>query len=217
MLLFPWQIMYLTRKRGIFMKKRIIKIISVSSLILLITATVGCGSKTTATKPANETTKSETAKDKKAKTKDFKSPDNKVQITIPDNWTQLDELKQINPKVSIPVGNKAAEKYAVVVSTSKENFSEKITLDQCYETVAKYLKQTITNAEISEVKDAEINGRKAKTFVIKGEINNIKVSYVYAIVDSPKAFHEVSTWTLTTKFDESKDELTKVVTSFKEL
>lgn len=217
MLLFSCRIMYLLEKRGIFVKKRIIKIISISSLVLLITAAVGCGSKATTTKSANETTKSETAQAKKVKTKDFKSPDNKLQLTVPEDWNQLDELKQINSAICLPVGNKLSEKYAAVISTSKENFSKEMTLNQFSDLVLKNSKSTITNAEISEVKDAEINGRKAKTFIVKGEVNNVKISYVYAIVDSPNAFNTVFSWTFTTKFNENKDELTKVINSFKEL
>lgn len=65
--------------------------------------------------------------------------------------------------------------------------------------------------------DAEINGRKAITFIVKGEVNNRRITYIYAIVDSPNAFNTVYSWTFSADFDKNKEELTKVVKSFKEL
>ncbi len=195
------------------MKKGIQQILSISLLTLALTTAVGCGAKTTnATK-----TPAKTEKAQEVKTKDFKSPDGKLQITIPENWKQLDELKQINDKVSVAVGNKPNEEYATVISESKENFSKDMSLNQYYDIISKQLKKQITNAEISDVKDSEINGCKAKTFKIKGEVQNIKVSYIYGIIESPNSYNQVVTWTLTTKFDKNKDQLTKVIESFKEL
>lgn len=193
--------------------KKITKYISISLLIISMTAAVDCDSKTTSTKPANETAKAE-----KAKTKDFKSADNKLQLTIPEDWSQVDELKQFNPAITLAVGNKASEKYAAVVSTSKSKVTKDMTVYKFFDLLKEdSTRQVIASATILEVMDAEINGRKAITFIVKGEVNNRRITYIYAIVDSPNAFNTVYSWTFSADFDKNKEELTKVVKSFKEL
>lgn len=99
----------------------------------------------------------------------------------------------------------------------KNDFGDGMTLDKYSDLIVKSLKGQIKNNEFSEIKDAEINGCKAKTFLIKGEVKDIKASYIYAVIELPNSYVHVVTWTLTSRYDKNKDKLIKVINSFKEI
>ena len=158
-----------------------------------------------------------TGKTTKSTPKDIKSEDGKVQLTIPKDWEELSELKQVNEKICLGVGNKYKEKYGQVISESKEDFSKDITLDEYNNIIVEQVRAQISNGEFSKCKDIEINGYKAKIFEIKGEVSKVKVAYLYAIIDAPNSFNQVITWSLQSKYEQNKEELNKVIQSFKEV
>lgn len=187
------------------MKKNMSKIAALLLSFVLVFAAVGCGTK------ASTTTK----KNDEVKTKVMKSSDGKLQVSVPESWKEVSELKSINPLYVLGVGDKAGEMYLGVLSESKDNFKD-MTLEKYYEAITTQLKTQIQNAEIANVKDAEINGCKAKTYEISGVVNNIKVTYSNAVIDSPKAFNQIYSWTLATKFSKNKATLENAVKTFKE-
>lgn len=166
---------------------------------------------------ANKNDTTQTSNTTKESAKKFKDKDGKFQISTNDNWSESDEVKKSNPKFCIGVVNKANETYAGIIEQSKLDFTNNMTLDKYNELIIQGLKKSLTNCEISDIKDTEINGYKAKTFLAKGTIKEIKFSYVYSVIELPDSFVNVTSWTFTSHFDKNKDELTKVTNSFQKL
>lgn len=149
--------------------------------------------------------------------KQFKDPCGKFQISAPKNWSELNEIKESDKKFGIGVGNRLDETYAGTYCQSKVDFTNGMTLEKYNDFVIKSLKQQIKNAEISDVKDTDINGHKAKTFYVNGETKNMKISYIYAVVELQDSFVHIVTWTFTSRFDKNKDKLTNIINSFEEI
>ena len=192
------------------MKKNLTKIMSVCVTLILILSFVGCGS----TKSTVSASSSDT---KKVALTDFKSEDGKLQISAPKSWKSLAELKKVNPRLSVGIGDKAKETYTSVISESKENVTKDFTLDKYYSLVTEQLKTQIKNGEITDTKDVTVNGCKGKTFILKGEVNNIKITYLYALIDSPNYYSQVLTWSLSSSFEKNKTTLSDIINTFKEV
>ncbi|MDT8717095.1 hypothetical protein IAI10_10530 [Clostridium sp. 19966] len=192
------------------MKKNFKKVTYILLFVLLLIPAAGCS------KSNDKTTSSKPAATETIKTKDFKSDDGKLQVSAPTSWKEVSQIKSMNPLYKIGIGDLSKEKYLGVISESKDNF-DGMTLDKYYDAITSQLKTQITDAEISNVTDITISGSKAKIFQLKGTVNNVKITYINAIIDSPKAFNQVNSWTLTSSFDKNKSELENAVKSFKEL
>lgn len=169
------------------------------------------------TASAKKNDNSDANKPVEASTKQIEDSDGKFQISVPKNWSELETIKKSEPRYCIAVGNKLDETYAGILNEPKENFSNEMTLDKFTDLCIKSTKKIMNNAEVSDIKDAEINGYKAKTFEMRGSVNDINVVRIYAIVELPDCFVHVNTWTLPSKYDKNKDVLKSVISSFKEL
>ena len=191
------------------MKKFLTKITSICVTAILILSFAACSSTKSTSSTSSDTTK-------KVTLSDFKSEDGKLQISAPNSWKSLAELKNVNSRISIGIGDKSKESYTSVISESKENVTKEFTLDKYYSMVTEQLKTQVAKSEITDVKDITVNGNKGKSFQLKGEVNNIKVTYLYGLIDSPNYYSHVLTWSLSSSFDKNKATFADIINSFKE-
>lgn len=193
------------------MNNNLKKVLCACAISMLLIPAAGCSKS-----KSNDNSTSKPAATEAVKTKDFKSEDGKLQVSAPTSWSEISDIKSMNPLYTIGIGDLKTEKYLGVITESKENF-DGMTLDKYYDAITTQIKQKIADVEITNVSDTTINGCKAKTFQLKGTVNNVKITYINAIIEAPKAFDQVNTWTLSTKFDKNKTELENAVKSFKDL
>lgn len=150
----------------------------------------------------------------KGKTKIVKSTDGFSQITVPESWS---ETTTLNEAAVIQVANAAAEKYLIVISEPKEDFSENTTVDDYYNIILENFKTGLENANLHPPVKTTVNGKKALQFEVQGEVNKIKAAYIVTIVETDKNFHQIMSWTLQSRYEKNKAELLDVVSSFKEV
>ena len=173
------------------------------ALILLLLATIGCSM---ANKLVNEYDKSQPPKV-------LSSDDGKTQISVPSSWT-VD--KELNTAANIQASNRLGEQYVVVISESKASFGQKIDFDYVTKFIQDDMLKKMTNGQILGQTDATVGGFPAKLFEATGEISNVKVKYLYALVNAPQNFHQIITWTLQDRYDDNKSKLQDVINSFKD-
>lgn len=179
------------------------KLQAFSTLFLLLLFTFGCSM---ANKLVNEY-------DKTQPPKILTSDNGKTQISVPSSWT-VD--KELNTVADIQASNRLGEQYVVVITENKTSFGQKFDLDYVTKFIQDDMLKKMTNGQILGQSDATVGGFPAKLFEATGEISNVKVKYLYALVNGPQNFHQIITWTLQERYDENKSKLQAVIDSFKD-
>lgn len=197
------------------MSKSYKKIVYLLFILMFITSLVGCNV-VNEFKEGYKDGVEESTKDSDVAVTDkvIKSSDGSTQITVNSNWK---ESTSLNDEASIQVDQQAKEKYAIVISESVEDFADDFSVDEYANMCKDLLSESIKNSTVSEFTDMTINGLPAKYYEIKGEIEKIKVCYFIVAVKGEKGLHQVVGWTINSKYDENKEEIKKILQSFKEL
>lgn len=180
------------------------KLLKISPLFLLLFVALGCSAINQIKKKVEET----------QKPKVLDCTDRRCQLTVPGRWQVETDL---NDSANFQAGNRFAEQYAIVISESKKDFTDETTLDDYVELISKDIPNVINDAEVSETRSLTINGYPAKQFEVGGSVDKIRAKWIYTFVEAPKNYHQILTWTLTSKYEENKPVLLEVVNSFKEL
>lgn len=173
-------------------------------ILLLLAFTVGCNLVNQIQKKIEE--------DKKPKV--ITGTDGKSQITVPGNWSIQ---KNLNDDATIQVANLRAEQYAIVISESKVDFTSEMTLSDFAEIIKENARNAITNPVMTEIKALSVNGHSAVQFEAEGSMNNIKAKWLYTIIDAPKNYHQIMTWSLQSKFEANRPAFVDLINSFKEI
>lgn len=182
------------------MKNNLLKILP---LIILLFVGLGCSALNQIKKKVEET----------QKPKVLDCTDRKCQMTVPGDWNVETELNDV---ANFQAGNRFKEQYAIVISDSKADFSDEMTLDEYVELTGKDMENSATDTDVSEIRSITINGYPAKQFEVGGTVEKIKVKWIYTFIDAPKNYHRILAWTLASKFNENKPVLSDVINSFKE-
>jgi hypothetical protein len=141
------------------------------------------------------------------------STDGKCQVTVPGGWQKQTNL---NNEASLQAANLIGELYVIVLPESKAGIDQSVDLDFATEAVRESLTQTIPGAVFSPPVSTTINGLPARQFEVSAEVDKLKVTYLYAVVDAPQTFYQVITWTLTPRLETNRGKLLEVINSFKE-
>lgn len=141
------------------------------------------------------------------------SPDGKTQLTVPGAW---EERSDLNEEANLQAGNPVAEQYAIVISESREDFTADMTLENFAKLTQENAKTVIKDGVVSEPTSLTINGYPVKQFEISGSMQNINAKWIYAIVETPKNYHQIMAWTLASRYEQNKPVLLEVINSFKE-
>lgn len=182
------------------MKKNISKIIVFG---LFLCAVLGCGVFNQIKKSIEEAQKPQV----------MTSTDGKCQVTVPGSWQKQTTLNDV---ATIQAANLLGELYVIVIPESKEDIDKSVNLDFVTNVIRENLTKSINSTVFSEPVSVTINGMPAKQFEVSGEAENVKIKYLYAVVDAPQTYYQVVTWTLTSRFESNKDKLLEVINSFKE-
>ncbi|HEX8735240.1 MAG TPA: hypothetical protein VF721_07970 [Pyrinomonadaceae bacterium] len=141
------------------------------------------------------------------------STDGKCQITVPGNWKKQTDL---HDEATLQAGYLMGELYVIVLPETKQSFGSSVDIDYVTRAVREGLGGTVTGLVLSEPVPTIINGLPARQFEASGEVEKLKVTYLYAVVDAPQNYYQVITWTLTPRFQNNKGKLQEVISSFKE-
>lgn len=140
--------------------------------------------------------------------------DNSSQVTVPGGWMIE---KDLNPLAVIQASNRIRELYVVVIREGKDELGNSFTLEGYNDFVRKNYETMLSNPIITDSANVKINGFDAKQFEAAGTVQNVKIKYVVATVETPNNYYQILTWTLPDSFEKNKGILFDVLNSFKEL
>jgi TM2 domain-containing membrane protein YozV/Tfp pilus assembly protein PilE len=139
------------------------------------------------------------------------SSDKSISINLPAGWKKNNELL---PSALIGANNIANEMYIVVMGDSKVDYEDNIHLSDYTKIIQKQLASIAKNSQVvGDNHDITISGLPATQFVFTGTINDIKITYLVTLTETNKSFYRVLSWTLASKFEKNKSELTAVSNS----
>ena len=142
------------------------------------------------------------------------STDNMCQVTVPGNWQKQTDL---HDDATIQSASLIKEQYLIIIREDKQDFGSRFTLDSLTEIVRDNFKKAATETTLTVPITVNVNGYPARQFETSGEIDNLKIKYLYAIVETPHNYYQIITWTLSSKFDKNKTVFLDVINSFKEI
>jgi hypothetical protein len=152
--------------------------------------------------------------DKAGKPTVLTSPDGKYQLTVPGDWRADAELHK---EAIIQASNRLSEMYVIVLSDSKEDFADDMTLLRFTNLTRDNMKGNIISPEITDPIATGIGGHPALEYELRGTVGGVKVAYINTTVETATHYHQVLTWTLPSRFDKNQATLREVTRSFKEV
>lgn len=139
------------------------------------------------------------------------SSDNGSSILVPKIWS---DVRIEGDHVDINVESPLKEQYAVVLTESADLFSEDMTLDDYYELISESMRESMDNTTLTEPQSSEIDNSPALLFELHEEGDEVKISYLVALVKGESNYYQIVTWTLQDKFEDYKDLYMNIINSF---
>ncbi|CAN5204581.1 hypothetical protein BH23VER1_BH23VER1_24640 [soil metagenome] len=131
-------------------------------------------------------------------TNEVVSDDGWVRLSVPARWSALNLG---NRDASFTGGNMTTEEYVTLVSELKtelaEAFEEEIDIDRYTEIISGGIQDSLDDAAMSDSEVAEIGGFPARRVGITGRMDELDLTYLLTVVESPDGFHQILGWTLT--------------------
>ncbi|HOF33925.1 MAG TPA: hypothetical protein PK624_08970 [Spirochaetota bacterium] len=146
------------------------------------------------------------------KEKVLKDEGNNFQISAPGSWSVMNDL---NDEADIQAGSNLSGKYVMVFVEAKEDFDNIKNVDGYAELIKKNMNSTVTNMTYENHDELALDGMKAKSIILSGSVDGIKVRYFITFVESDKHFVQVIFYSLQSKFDGFLEEFKKVRATFK--
>lgn len=142
------------------------------------------------------------------------STDGRFQLTVPGDWLKETEL---NERADLQAANRVRETYAAVISESKQDFTEEMTLERFTSVTRNAILAGVHSAQSAEPTPTSINGNPALQYEIRGAVEGVNIVYIITTVETSEHYHQILTWTLPSRFDQYRDTLLDVTRSFKEV
>lgn len=142
------------------------------------------------------------------------SNDGSYQLTVPGNWSKQIDL---NKDATLQAANLREELYVVVIKEDKSDFPAGTSIDQVVDATRENFTDSTPNAKFSAPLPVTVGGFPAKQFDVSGTVSGIEAKYLSAVVETPKGFYQILSWTLADRYDKSKPKLQQVLNSFKEI
>lgn len=174
------------------------------ALFLLFLFTVGC----------NAIQQIKEGIDKTQQPQTLISTDGKCQITVPGGWKSDTDLHE---DAVIQTSQRFGELYLVVLPSNKRDFSDEMTLESLTELLRTDMKKNVKQAVSTDLVETTVNGLPGQQFEMSGEVDKIKVKYIYTVVETSNNFYQILAWTLASRYDSNKQKLLDVTNSFQEI
>ena len=153
----------------------------------------------------------EQARLRAASTSEVASDDGKSRLGVPGNWVQI---PQLNAKATLHLGHKEEERYVIVLTDPKADFSG-MTLAKHHQTTRESMLKKMTNSSATEPVSLTINGLPALQDELRGTQGQADVVFLHTTVEGDQNFYQILTWTLQSRWPEASEQLHKVAASFR--
>ncbi len=139
----------------------------------------------------------------------FTSADGSCSISAPDQWRRREDSES---SAAILIGA-PGELYTNVWVESKADFV-KMDLPTLAKDRVDSMVKNLTNGTASDAKEVTVAGKKGLQFEIRGEIDNLRIGYLYTILESDENFYRVLGWTTLSKFTSTVPKFQEMLQSF---
>ena len=151
--------------------------------------------------------------------------DNRYSLDIP---SFLKESNDLNEDASLQYQNIWKEFYVIVIDETKDEFHqvlEETELTDLYSSniigysdiLIEGIEESMSVHEKSSLDSIKINGMEARTISYSGKTEDIDVYFLFAFIEGKNSYYQVMTWTLGERKDKYKEQMAKIISTFKEL
>lgn len=150
-------------------------------------------------------------------------------VTVKDKYTIvlpafLSKGNDLHEEASLQYQNTFKEFYIIILDEPKQEIIDvapileiEPTLEGYYSYLTNSMKETIKNPKFIDVKNTKINGMKAKTFSVSGNVDGLDAYYKIAYVEGKETYYQILTWTLLKNQEKNAPEMDKIISTFKEI
>ncbi|MBA3714224.1 MAG: hypothetical protein H0W76_17495 [Pyrinomonadaceae bacterium] len=142
------------------------------------------------------------------------SADGKYQLTIPAGW-RADS--QLHDDAGLKASNRIKEAYVVVISESREDFTDDMTLESFTKITRDAMLKNLGSPDSAAPTPTVIGDYPALRYELQGVVSNVKVIYINTTVETPSGFHQILAWTLPSRLNQQRNVLQEVTGSFREI
>lgn len=141
-------------------------------------------------------------------------------VEIPSNLAPLEALQE---NASLQYGNKFKEVYTVVIDEDKESFNKAADESGKKGNLTTYAQETLTHYEgtrnfnLIESSEETIHNLPAKIYEITAKVNGIDLYYYLGVVEGKAHYYRIINWTLEANKEAQRENMDKVLKSFKEI
>lgn len=136
--------------------------------------------------------------------------DNGLQMRIPDTWSADDQL---NPVAVIQASNREAESYVVVISDLKDDLAEDATLEEFGEIAVEEFVSSLSDTEVTAPAEVEGSELDALRYGVTASADELELSYLFTVMETPDSFIQVIAWTLRSQMAEQRETLEAISNS----
>jgi len=140
------------------------------------------------------------------------SPDGKFQLTVPAGWKERPALHE---DASIKAANVLQETYVIVITESKFDFADDMTLGKFTDVTRRDTLTRVTEGDSTPPVPVTIHRNPGLQYALNGVVNSVKISYLITTVETTDHYHQIITWTLRSRADQNHSILQKVTESFR--
>ena len=140
------------------------------------------------------------------------SPDGKFQLTVPAGWKERPALHE---DASIKAANVLQETYVIVITESKFDFADDMTLGKFTDVTRRDMLTKVTEGDSTPPVPVTIHRNPGLQYALTGVVNSVKISYLITTVETTDHYHQIITWTLRSRADQNHSILQKVTETFR--
>ncbi|MEO1591013.1 MAG: hypothetical protein AAFU71_06945 [Cyanobacteria bacterium J06632_22] len=135
-----------------------------------------------------------------------------LRITIPNTWETVDLLR---PDADIYVADQDAALYVLVLADDKDTLVGDFSLEDNSSQYRRVLARQLNEPVQTATSVTKVNGKDAVQYEIRGQVDGTAVVYLHTTVRGDENYYQVVGWTRADEFNNRRDELQEVITSFR--
>lgn len=134
-----------------------------------------------------------------------------AEFSVPEQWKKDTGS---DGEVELSMLDAINDKFLMLISESKDIFSEDITLEDYNNMVVELMESNMDTATFTKPLNINIQDYDALQFEIIGQIQKVKIAYLVTIVETNDNFYQIVGWTSQQDFSKYKEELSRIANSF---
>ncbi len=146
---------------------------------------------------------------------EVKSSDGTCLIEIPGNWS---EIPDSNEDASIAKGNLFKEQYVMVISESKADLEEEVSLQTYGEIVLQMMEESLKEAQYEQWEVSDLtHPLSGMTCHLSGSMDGIKIKYLLTVTEDQGHFYQILQWSIPSKWEKALPVFQEILKSFRSL